>query len=98
MKPKVTLAPVPEGLKVKIFHIPTNEVRAALDSMGVKGKNRPRYYTFARVINRETQEVVAEGDALCSYKDTPSRKLGRAIAHNRAIKAYAKGANILSEV
>lgn len=91
MKPKVTLAPVPDGLKVKIYHTPTSEVQAALDFMGVKGRKRPRYYTFARVIDRDTQEVLAEGDALCSYKDTPSRKLGRAIAHNRALKALAKG-------
>lgn len=90
MKLKVELAPVPPNVKVKIYHMPTNEVRAALEEMGVKGKNRPRYYTFARVIDRDTLEVVAEGDALCSYKDVPSRKLGRAIAHNRALKAYAK--------
>lgn len=95
MKPKVELAPVPEGLKVKIFHVHTNEIKQALDFVGVKGKKRPRYYTFARLIDRETQEVLAEGDALCSYKDTPSRKLGRAIAHNRALKAYTKATNSL---
>jgi endonuclease YncB( thermonuclease family) len=98
MKKIVQLAEVPANLKVKIYHVPTKEVQAILTPFGKNTKKMPRYYTVARVIDRDTMEVVAEGDALCSYKDTPSRKLGRAIAHNRALKAYAKGTASFSEV
>jgi hypothetical protein len=35
---------------------------------------------------------VAEGYSICNPKDTPNKKLGRLIAHNRCIKAYRKNA------
>lgn len=100
MSKKITieLATVPANVKVKIYHIPTKTVQKVLHPFKGSARKLPRYYTVANVVDRETLQVVAAGDALCSYKDTPSRKVGRAIAHNRALKAYAKGNDIVKEV
>lgn len=89
--PKIELAPVPPGLKVRIYHMGPKEVMNASAGIGIKPSKQPKYYTVAELVNPVTHTVYATGDALCSYKDNPSRKMGRAIAHNRAIKAYTKG-------
>jgi hypothetical protein len=89
--PKIELAPVPPGLKVRIYHMGPQEVRYVTAGLRIKPGKQPKYYTVAELVNPVTHTVYATGDALCSYKDNPSRKMGRAIAHNRAIKAYTKG-------
>jgi hypothetical protein len=96
----VALAPVPDGLKVRVRHMHTLECKEAAFNSGIKVKQSklPRYFSYAEVFDPKTGESLASGDAICSYKDVPSRKLGRAIAHNRAIKAYTKGTDHISGV
>lgn len=49
-----------------------------------------RWFTRCELI--EGDRIVASATASCSYKDQPARKIGRAIAVGRAIKAYKEGA------
>ena len=47
-----------------------------------------RWITIAKLLDNETDAVLAEGVSMCSQLDNPSRKIGRAIAVGRALKAY----------
>ena len=44
-----------------------------------------RYYTEARILDKETYEEVGFGSATCSNKDLPSRATGRRVAVGRAM-------------
>lgn len=82
---KLVLLPVPEGYTVRIKHYYT---------LGEEGYNGPKklHMTTAALLNPQG-EVVREADALVNPKDTPIKKLGRAIAHNRLIIDYNKAQN-----
>ena len=84
MKHSFTLLPVPTGMKVKIYHTHDPKVLRFLSI----SKRPPRYLTEATLVDTATNTMVAMAFAWCSPKDTPSRKLGRAIAHNRCITNY----------
>lgn len=89
---KNSLLPVPNGTKVLLKHLHKPEdIRAwfkrAIDA-GLHGNAIPIYATLAILIDKETGEVLGSGTSYCSPRDNPSRKLGRLIAHNRAILAY----------
>ena len=50
----------------------------------------PRYVTHAFVIDAVTGEIYCVGEAYCSPRDVASRKLGRLIAHNRAVARFER--------
>lgn len=87
---KNTLLPVPDGFKMRIEHFFGEKLKECIESgeLPVHGSG-PAYATVAQLVETETGEVVSFGVSYChGKKDLPSRKLGRLIAHNRAIKAY----------
>lgn len=43
------------------------------------------YYTKAKILLKGTDEVIGEGEAICSRQDLPSRQTGRNIAVGRAM-------------
>lgn len=70
-------------------------------SRSYKEKNLPDYLRLvvryargagwsssARLYDRGTGELVAHGNAFCSPRDNPCRKIGRAICVGRALKMY----------
>lgn len=78
----IPLLPVPDGYFVRINHYTQpNELIGLCQSTTAKP---PRYATMASVYGPGDQ-FVCEAWAFCSPKDSPSRKRGRAIAHNRAV-------------
>ena len=104
---KLSLLPVPEGHKIRSHHIYTDAEGRLIkhDSLGpyvdvsVNGtvtdsptEPRKLVATEARLIRIEDDAVVAQGQSAVNPKDTPIKKLGRAIAHNRCIKAFNKAA------
>ncbi len=46
-----------------------------------------RWFTSCQLLNKDNR-IVATGVSTCSYKDQPTRKIGRAIAIGRALKSY----------
>jgi hypothetical protein len=85
--PKINLLPVPEGYKVRIEHFfkPEDLECQCLSHT----KKAPRYYTVSGLFDSKGN-LVSLGYAACSPRDTPSRKVGRAIAHNRAVRSWQK--------
>lgn len=92
---KLHLLPVPPGLKIKYQH---HYIREVLDR-AVYMNDEPRLGppvligTEAWLENAEGERL-AEGTAEVHFPDVPIKKLGKAIAHNRCIKAYLKNAPI----
>jgi hypothetical protein len=80
---KLKLLPVPEGLRIKYHHI--------YDDAGT-GLFPPKLIGTRAWL--ETTDHIAlqnsEAYAWVNPKDTPIKKLGRTIAHNRCIKEYLK--------
>lgn len=102
---KLSLLPVPEGHKIRYRHIYTDAKDRLVqhDATGpyVLGDYGDQWdpmqplklvATEARLIRIEDDAVVAQGQSAVNPKDTPIKKLGRAIAHNRCIKAFNKAA------
>lgn len=46
------------------------------------------FVTYCKLIDRASRGIVAAANAVCSLKDQPSKKIGRAIAIGRALKFY----------
>jgi hypothetical protein len=85
---KIALLPVPDGMRVKIMHIADKvELR---DLARTYLDPAPRYATIAELRWKDTDELVAYATSYCSPRDVPSRKMGRAIAHNRVVGRYLK--------
>lgn len=76
---KLVLLPVPAGHKIKYQHHYT-------DPEGVP----PKLYATSAWLENEAGERVAVAHSTVNPKDTPIKKLGRAIAHNRCIKEFEK--------
>lgn len=81
---KLVLRPVPEGHRVRLKHLYRQK------------PNRPKVlYRTEAYVERQTAPgqylIVADGYSQVRDGDTPNKKLGRAIAHNRAIKNMLKG-------
>lgn len=90
---KIALMPVPDGHKVKIVHV---HKQSDLEGLKLENSKRaPRYVTYAILLDADGM-VQTISSAACSPKDTPSRKMGRAIAHNRAIKEFSRQAEYAS--
>lgn len=71
---KFTEANVPNGLRVQVRYY--------------RGPYVP-WLTSCHLVD-SNDHVLASGTATCSGKDQPVRKIGRAMAVGRALKAYAK--------
>lgn len=76
----LTLRPVPAGHYIRYFH--DYKIR----------KDKPKIYlgTVAVLFN-DVGEEISSAVSKVHKGDTPIKKLGRAIAHNRCIKAFEKG-------
>jgi len=81
---------VPAGFNVRIQHFHDKD---ALEKATVGTPEHPakppKYCTLAELYDT-TGAVVAVSTAFCNPKDCPSRKKGRAIAHNRVIQTYTQ--------
>lgn len=62
---------LPAGMKLKWYHVPLDPFHGT------------KWYTLAAVVDA-TGCTVAMGEARCSLKDTPSRRIGREVAYIRA--------------
>lgn len=56
-----------------------------------KGK---KWVTVAKLYVRATGELASWGQSICSPRDNPNRKIGRAIAVGRALKRYHGGGRL----
>ncbi len=54
----------------------------------VRYLKEPRWVTSCHLVENVTGKVMASGMAVCSAKDQPVRKIGRAMAIGRALKEY----------
>ena len=89
---KNKLLPVPQGYKAIVHHAFNADDIDFWSRLVLKDQNhfkRPKYMTVVDVIDTTTGEVIVTGIAKCSKRDNPSRKMGRMIAHNRAVKALS---------
>ena len=66
-----------------------SQVPASL-RLQVRYDKRGHWITHCRLFDAETDELLSFGQARCSTKDNPNRKIGRAIAIGRALKRYYK--------
>lgn len=82
---RFALKPVPEGVTIKYRHYTDPQDLADM------GHPKAKYLTIACL---EYEDPNGFGfiftSASCNPKDTPCRKVGRAIAHNRAISWYER--------
>lgn len=96
---KLQLRPVPAGYKVKYQHFyKTTDGRPLFqdgDAWFIATTGGASTYYGTRVLfatdawlEDSTGERVVRASAICNPKDTPNKKLGRAIAHNRCIKNF----------
>jgi hypothetical protein len=49
------------------------------------------FVTHCKLIHKESMGIVAIGMAVCSLKEQPCKKIGRAIAIGRALHLYYEG-------
>lgn len=84
------LTPVPDGYKAVVHHVHDRKmIRSWLDNLDLPNKHgKYKYFSLVDIVDKATGEIVAWGYALCGRRDNPSRKLGRVIAHNRAMAQY----------
>jgi len=76
---------VPEHLRVHVVYL--FEGRTSKNQLKKIGGTNTKYVTICRLRDPDGQ-VVAEGRAACSTKDTPNRRTGRAVAVGRALAEY----------
>ena len=79
---KTDIPSLPEGLRLKLVHLHQG-------NSSRKQRHGHSYVTHARVVNKE-DVVIANGIAMCSNKDNPSRAIGRRIAIGRVVKDLKK--------
>lgn len=103
---KLDLLPVPAGHKIKYNYIYKDKKGRVLykDPDGrwrVSGLNMLHFglrkLSGCRAWLENGQgEVVQQATSVCNPKDTPVKKLGRVIAHNRCIKSFNKALPLLT--
>ncbi len=59
--------------------------------VSIRYQRGTQFVTACRLVHKETKEIVAAAHAICSLKEQPSKKIGRAIAIGRALKLYHAG-------
>lgn len=74
-------AVVPAHLKLVVCHLHENNSDAH-DRRGCK------YATIAKLFGKEDGDLIAVGEAYCSDRDVPNRRVGRMVAVGRALKEY----------
>lgn len=82
---------VPDGFKIKYKHHYKVIGKSAIADKDGKYKEvftKRLIGSEAWLENMENGEVVAHGASMVSKKDTPNKKLGRIMAHNRCIKHW----------
>jgi hypothetical protein len=72
---------LPETVRLYVTHL------HAGNSTGEQRRGR-EYLTIARVVDRETNEVLTYAEATCNPHDSPNRKRGYHIATERAKKQF----------
>ena len=90
---KYTEQNIPENLRLQVVHLHAG-------NSSRKARHGYPYVTLAKLISRDTERVVSSAKAICSRIENPSRKIGRAIAIGRALKAFTgvnKGDSNFSE-
>lgn len=89
----IPLMPVPDGYKVRVIHVHDpdtlktwHDTKCALGARSPKRKT-PRYVTYAYVVDAAHNAIIygTHAFSVCSHLDNPSRRKGRAVAHNRAV-------------
>lgn len=96
---KLELLPVPEGLSVRYKHMykeiwpkPNTPEYARMLNVGLD-KFKPTKHliaTTATLVDKENGEFVSTAMSTVARNDVPNKKLGRTIAHNRAVKQWEK--------
>lgn len=77
------------GVKFFVTHIHDgNDESGARRAEFAGGKKAPIYVTTCLITNWDKSIELGYGEALCSHKDTPNRRLGHEIAVSRAIKDF----------
>lgn len=71
---------IPTGLRIKVNHFHNG-------NSSNRFRHGKEYMTNALLLNK-TDEIVGEGKAYCSHKDSPRRATGRQVAIGRALKDY----------
>ena len=71
---------IPEGFRIRVQYV----TRLRKNSRAAN-----KWLTIARLLDKTTNQCVSRAIAVCSEKDNPNRKIGRAIAVGRALKQYA---------
>jgi len=71
---------IPSNVKVHVVHLHSG-------NSSRKQRNGHMYKTICELHDRKTQNLLGVGKACCSKSDVPTRKLGRAIAVGRAMRA-----------
>lgn len=83
---KLLCIPVPEGCRM-IYRHETDQKKIIPGPDGLKAKR----VVFATLLGPiPARETLAKGTARCNPKDTDNKKFARIVAHNRAMKQYAK--------
>ncbi|KKM68191.1 hypothetical protein LCGC14_1463310 [marine sediment metagenome] len=80
---KYTEANIPEGIRAEVRYI-----KGALSGQSP-------WVTSCHLVENVTGKVMASGTAVCSAKDQPVRKIGRAMAIGRALKKYDQSVPVL---
>lgn len=86
---KNKLANVPNGYKAVVHHAWTpEEIAHWCETLGYRPRNGTRYLSIVDIVDTTTGEIMGTGVARCKWTDAPSRKMGRLIAHNRAVDQF----------
>lgn len=87
---KLVFLPVPPGLRMKYKHHYTQENPVTVTKLGgtIEVEQPKKLVSTLAVLEDEAGKELMEGYALVNPKDTPIKKLGRCIAHNRCIANY----------
>ena len=83
---KYTEQTVPEGVRVHVVHL--HEGNCSRNKLKSIGQTTTKYVTIAKLIDERNGQVIGMGKAVCSKVDSPTRKVGRAIAVGRACASY----------
>lgn len=74
--------------------MPRKKYTEANMPLGMKAEVRylkgSRWVTSCHLVDTATDKVVSHGTAICSARDKPVRKIGRAMAIGRALKQFAR--------
>lgn len=83
-----TLQNLPENVYAKVYHFDSNKLKQQMNyfpNLRSFVERKTKYLTVCYLHDTQTREVVSVGTSACNPNDTPSRKLGYAIARNRAV-------------